>query len=876
MGKENKEKEQLIHELAELRQQVDELKKAEAKRLSAGQAGKEAEEDLDRIFNLSSDMVCISGFDGYAKRLNPAFEKTLGYTNEEILAKPFLDFVHPDDRAATIAELQKLAAGTPTVHFEQRCRCKDGSYKWLAWTNAPVVEEGLMYAVARDITEQKKTEHEVEKRRLYLEKVLTNAPDAIVTLDAQHKILEWNVGAERLFGYTLEEVFGRNIDDLITGPDPDVFEEATGFTRQVLAGKSTHPTETIRYRKDGSPVDVIVSGSPILMGNEVIGVVTVYTNITERKWAEEVLRENEEKYRAVFENTGTATVIVEEDTTISLANRGFENLSGFSKGEIEGKKRWTEFVVKEDLERMKEQHNLRRKDPKAALKSYEFRFVDRDGKIKDVILVIDMIPGTKKSVASLLDITERKRVAEEIRVLSQFQEILIDNANVWLNVLDEKGNVVIWNKAAENISGYSREEVVGHDKIWEWLYPDEKYRKEAFEKAMIAAKRGETYTGDETIIRTKYGQTRIISWNERGLLDEKGKPLGSIALGRDVTEHKQAEEALRESRRKIESLHEIACQVDACETEDEIYRLTVKAAEEILDFSMCTLDIVEDNKLVVKATSSKVSPDASRQSDLDEGLAGKTYRTGETYIFGSLDEVPEAMPTRGDFKSGISTPIGDIGVFQVAATEPHAFTQDDARLLELLLSHTTEVLKRIHLQNELKEQAIHDPLTGVYNRRYFTQTIESELERSKRYSHSISFLMIDVNRFKEINDRFGHQVGDRVLQGVGRLLKEQVRGVDIVIRYGGDEFLILLPETNSATEAIVQRIHNAVAKQNEEGPLIEFPITLAIGKSCWRPESTETIETILHKADQQMYEDKRRHESGRSVGISDPKTDEEG
>ncbi len=129
---------------------------------------------------------------------------------------------------------------------------------------------------------------EIEERRLYLEGVLGAAPDAVVTLDAHHRVVEWNAGAERLFGYSREEVIGQNLDDLVTSPD--VFEEAVEFTQIVMGGKEVPPTESVRYRKDGSPVDVIVAGSPILVGDEFIGLVAVYTDITARVRMEETLR----------------------------------------------------------------------------------------------------------------------------------------------------------------------------------------------------------------------------------------------------------------------------------------------------------------------------------------------------------------------------------------------------------------------------------------------------------------------------------------------------------------------------------------------------------------------------------------------------------
>ena len=139
--------------------------------------------------------------------------------------------------------------------------------------------------------------------------------------------------------------------------------------------------------------------------------------VLETEWVrmEEELRQSEERYRVIFETTGTAMTIVEEDTTMSLVNTKLEKLSGYSREELEGKKSWAELIVPDDLERMKEQHRLRRVDPDSASKSYETRLVDRRGGIKDVLLFIDMIPGTKKSVASLLDITERKKAEEALK-----------------------------------------------------------------------------------------------------------------------------------------------------------------------------------------------------------------------------------------------------------------------------------------------------------------------------------------------------------------------------------------------------------------------------------------------------------------------------
>lgn len=124
---------------------------------------KRAEEERDKFFTLSLEMLCIAGFDGYFKRLNPIWEKNLGYTVEEMCSTPFIEFVHPDDQEATRREAQKLSTGLNVISFENRYRCKDGSYRWLQWNSTMSLENRLIYAAARDITERKRREEEIEK-----------------------------------------------------------------------------------------------------------------------------------------------------------------------------------------------------------------------------------------------------------------------------------------------------------------------------------------------------------------------------------------------------------------------------------------------------------------------------------------------------------------------------------------------------------------------------------------------------------------------------------------------------------------------------------------------------------------------------------------
>ncbi len=126
-------------------------------------AGPAAEEELDRFFRLSLEMLAVADFGGRFKRLNPIWERVLGWTLREMLDRPYLDFVHPDDRQSTLAETARLSQGRETVSFTNRYRCSDGSYRWLLWNAIPDAERGRIYAAARDITDMRTAEEKIEK-----------------------------------------------------------------------------------------------------------------------------------------------------------------------------------------------------------------------------------------------------------------------------------------------------------------------------------------------------------------------------------------------------------------------------------------------------------------------------------------------------------------------------------------------------------------------------------------------------------------------------------------------------------------------------------------------------------------------------------------
>ena len=238
-----------------------------------------AEEELVRFFELSLDLFCIANTQGFFCRLNDNFTRALGYTTKELTSQPFIDFVHPDDRSGTLSELLKIANGEPAIQFKNRYRHRDGHFIWLEWTARAIISEGVIYAVARDISERVRFESEkirMESDRLRLSEIVDSASDAIIQKDLDGVIQSWNNGAEQLLGYTAQEMIGNKVHNIIP---LERLDEQARILERIRRGESIDHFETVRIHKSGEWIEISISIRPI---QDPSGVVTGVWKIARR------------------------------------------------------------------------------------------------------------------------------------------------------------------------------------------------------------------------------------------------------------------------------------------------------------------------------------------------------------------------------------------------------------------------------------------------------------------------------------------------------------------------------------------------------------------------------------------------------------------
>ncbi len=195
-----------------------------------------------------------------------------------------------------------------------------------------------------------------------------------------------------------------------------------------------------------------------------------------------------------------------------------------------------------------------------------------------------------------------------------------------------------------------------------------------------------------------------------------------------------------------------------------------------------------------------------------------------------------------------------VGVLHVDTSHRYRFSQDEITILSLVANQAAIAIENASLYREMEEKLKIDGLTGVYNHRHFQEALHSELERAQRYHYPLSLAMVDVDHFKKFNDRFGHPRGDQVLKELASVLKEQVRGSDLVARYGGEEFAIIIPQTG-AEQAIM--VVDRIRKLLENRLVNDTRLTISVGVACY-PVDAQQKQELIDKADRALYVAKAR------------------
>ena len=604
-------------------------------------------------------------------------------------------------------------------------------------------EEQLINEIAKlrqQITElkeseikRKKIEEDFEKSRQEFTSLFKNNPEALIYTDEKGSILDINPCFSALFGYTLEEIKGRNIDNgMITAPDK--MKEAKKLTSEVL--KEDFYFETVRKKKNGTLFPVAISGSRVIIGGRFKGFIASYRDITERQKMVDDLKKSEEKYRSLYENMPGVYYRADRKGNVIMVNPPGVKLLGYnSPKEIIGKNLAKDlYYIPEDRKSFLEELKKR----KGSVKDHEVTLKRRDGTPVTVSTSSHYYYDKEGKIAGVegifMDITERKK--------------------------NEKLQQVLYNisKAANfNIS-------------LEHLYP---------------------------IIHKELGTIIDTTNFYIALLDEKE---GKVYFPYHVDE-----------------------MGDEFEPQN-------------LEYKSLTAYVIKNKRSLL------LNYDKIKKLNDNGELLNPGVITKDIFWFG--------VPLKVEGKV--------IGAMAVQSyTNPNLYSKKDIKLLEFVSSQVATAIERKRMEEELKKLAHHDLLTGTYSRTYGLELIQRQVKLAKRNKTSFLLAYVDLDNLKKINDEFGHKEGDKALIQMANFFQSILREVDIIIRIGGDEFLLIFPDSSLKEIPIInERFNNNLIKLNQT---IKKPykIGFSIGVSCYDPDNPQSADELIRIADEKMYKEKK-------------------
>jgi|GEM_PF-596131 PAS domain S-box-containing protein len=521
---------------------------------------RESEEELRRLgqaVEQAIDGVAVSDLAGRLLYVNRAWAEMHGYRVDELLGQR-IGILHNEEQMRDVVDpFNRVVIEKGSNQGEIDHVRKDGSvFPTLMTTTLFRDLEGEprgLIGIARDITERRRAEQALRESEERFRLLAENAKDLVyrIRMAPERRFEYVSPSATEITGYTPEEHYS----------DPDLgFKMVHPDDRHLLeaaAKGDLEPQAPLQFRwvrKDGSIVWTEQKNTLIFdEAGEVVAIEGIARDITDRKRAEEVLRESEESYRVTFESTGTAMGVIEADGTISATNSEFEKLVGYAKEDVEGKSRYWEFVHKDDL-RMAKSYALRiARQELATPFQYECRLRHRDGGILQVLVNVNFLPGMEKSVVSIIDITDRKRAEEVLRESEEQYRATFETTGTAMFLVDEDAILSGANREMEKVFGYSREEVVGKMRYMRLVMPED---VDKVKRMSIMILRGEIEGPIQYEIKARHKTGRpidaLISVN---ILPGTGKSVVSLI---DISEKKAYERQLEENAEQMRDFLDIA------------------------------------------------------------------------------------------------------------------------------------------------------------------------------------------------------------------------------------------------------------------------------------------------------------------------------
>jgi diguanylate cyclase (GGDEF)-like protein/PAS domain S-box-containing protein len=787
------------------------------------EALRKSEEKFSKAFHSGAVLMSISTVeDGRIIDANDAFLKTLGFDRDEVIGKTSNDlgiFVDKGQRA----EFIKIFDDKGRVsNLEVPIKGRDGIIHTGIFTIDPIDigEKACWLTTVTDITERKKADEALRESEEKFRDLAQMLPEPVYEMNI-HGILTFaNQQAFEVFGYTPED-FARGINalDMLIQEDRDRAQKVIG---SLFQGENSVPSEYTAQRIDGSTFPILISSSAILHQGKVTGIRGLIFDITERKRAEEALEESKktiERYLNI-----AAEIIISLDTlgNITLINDSGLLLLGYEKDELIGRNWFKTCLPHEMISDISGVFEKLMNGDIENVSSYENVVKTKSGEIRVILwhntLLRDSGGNITGTISSGEDITARKKVEDLLRKGHERLANILEGTNVGTWEWNVQTGETIYNERWAEIIGYKLNEIPPVClEIWEnFIHPDDVKKPGEQLNKVFSGERD--YYDAEMRIKHKDGRWvwvhdrgKVISWTP------DGKPLWMNGTYTDITERKKVEEALLASEERFSKAFKTSPYAIAItrlkggkfiEINDAFLNITGFTREEVFAASTISLNlwVNSENRDWVVAT-------------LKKGIEVK-------------DKEFQFRKKNGEIMTGL-----------FSAQVIHINNED------LFLSSITDITERKKTEEEIIRLSFHDHLTGLYNRRFFEEELK-RLDTDRQLP--LSFIMGDLNSLKIINDVFGHNQGDELLKEAAEILRTICRSDDILARWGGDEFVILLPKTSiSGAEDVVERIKKECRKTRSK----KVPVSLSLGVAT-KEIHDQDIQSIVIDAESNMYKNK--------------------